>query len=125
MTNSMEETAVRRSSLERGLTMIAIFGFLLCIVLAIALAILAVKTKCNIISRTSKCTLIATYNATSHFRYINALFFEKHRNKISTFRFLKIHEIAKKLSIMCSFEEIALIFFILILSRIVKLKLSL
>ncbi|XP_011689069.1 PREDICTED: membrane metallo-endopeptidase-like 1 [Wasmannia auropunctata] len=49
----MEKTVIRRSSLERRLTVIAIFGFLLCIVLAVAIAILALNTKCNITSRTN------------------------------------------------------------------------
>ncbi|XP_011705181.1 PREDICTED: membrane metallo-endopeptidase-like 1, partial [Wasmannia auropunctata] len=59
MTNSIEETAVRnstwwkrRSNLERGLMVVAISGFLLCIVLTVTLGILAGNTKCNSTSRT-------------------------------------------------------------------------
>ncbi|XP_011866367.1 PREDICTED: membrane metallo-endopeptidase-like 1 isoform X1 [Vollenhovia emeryi] len=42
----------RRSGLERGLTVIAVSGFLLCIALAVALGILAANTTCNTTSRT-------------------------------------------------------------------------
>ncbi|XP_011257048.1 neprilysin-2 isoform X1 [Camponotus floridanus] len=54
MTNSMKQTVIknptwwkRRSGLERGLTVIAVSGFLLCIALAVALGILASNTTCN------------------------------------------------------------------------------
>ncbi|XP_018313637.1 LOW QUALITY PROTEIN: membrane metallo-endopeptidase-like 1 [Mycetomoellerius zeteki] len=54
MTNSMKQTVIknptwwkRRSGLERGLTVIAVSGFLLCIALAVALGILAANTTCN------------------------------------------------------------------------------
>ncbi|CAL1682614.1 unnamed protein product [Lasius platythorax] len=58
MTNSMKQTVIknptwwkRRSGLERGLTVIAVSGFLLCIALAVALGILASNTTCNTTSR--------------------------------------------------------------------------
>ncbi|XP_011149286.1 neprilysin-2 isoform X2 [Harpegnathos saltator] len=54
MTNSMKQTVIknptwwkRRSGLERGLTVIAVSGFLLCIALAVALGILASNTTCS------------------------------------------------------------------------------
>ncbi|XP_076754338.1 M13 family metallopeptidase neprilysin 2 isoform X2 [Xylocopa sonorina] len=55
MTNSMKQTVIknptwwkRRSSLERGLTVIAVCGILVCIALAVALGILAANTvSCN------------------------------------------------------------------------------
>ncbi|CAL7951567.1 unnamed protein product [Xylocopa violacea] len=55
MTNSMKQTVIknptwwkRRSSLERGLTVIAVCGVLVCIALAVALGILAANTaSCN------------------------------------------------------------------------------
>ncbi|XP_053978584.1 neprilysin-2 isoform X1 [Hylaeus volcanicus] len=55
MTNSMKQTVIknptwwkRRSALERGLTVIAVSGVLLCIALAVALGVLAANTaSCN------------------------------------------------------------------------------
>ncbi|KAL2732070.1 neprilysin-2-like isoform X4 [Vespula squamosa] len=51
MTNSMKQTVIknptwwkRRSALERGLTVIAVSGVLLCIALAVALGVLAANT---------------------------------------------------------------------------------
>ncbi|XP_014481617.1 PREDICTED: neprilysin-11 isoform X1 [Dinoponera quadriceps] len=59
MTNSMKQTVIknptwwkRRSGLERGLTVIAVSGFLLCVALAVALGILAANTTCNTKSQT-------------------------------------------------------------------------
>ncbi|XP_017759283.1 PREDICTED: membrane metallo-endopeptidase-like 1 isoform X2 [Eufriesea mexicana] len=59
MTNSMKQTVIknptwwkRRSALERGLTVIAVCGVLLCIALAVALGVLAANTaSCNTSTR--------------------------------------------------------------------------
>jgi len=44
----------RRSGLERGLTVIAVSGFLLCVALAVALGILAANTTCGATSKNGK-----------------------------------------------------------------------
>ncbi|XP_076162840.1 M13 family metallopeptidase neprilysin 2 isoform X2 [Ptiloglossa arizonensis] len=58
MTNSMKQTVIknptwwkRRSALERGLTVIAVSGVLLCIALAVALGVLAANTTSCVSSR--------------------------------------------------------------------------
>ncbi|XP_011689066.1 PREDICTED: membrane metallo-endopeptidase-like 1 isoform X4 [Wasmannia auropunctata] len=59
MTNGTKQMVIknpiwwkRRSRMERRLTVIAVFGFLLCIALAIALGILATNMTCNTTSKT-------------------------------------------------------------------------
>ncbi|XP_076238812.1 M13 family metallopeptidase neprilysin 2 isoform X2 [Calliopsis andreniformis] len=62
MTNSMKQTVIknptwwkRRSALERGLTVIAVSGILLCVALAIALGVLAANTAtCNVSSKNDR-----------------------------------------------------------------------
>ncbi|XP_076162841.1 M13 family metallopeptidase neprilysin 2 isoform X3 [Ptiloglossa arizonensis] len=61
MTNSMKQTVIknptwwkRRSALERGLTVIAVSGVLLCIALAVALGVLAANTTSCVSSRNDR-----------------------------------------------------------------------
>lgn len=75
----------RRSGLERGLTVIAVSGFLLCIALAVALGILASNRTCNTASRPGKSTYFHSEpqcnTDRSCMHIASAMLFEKRENK--------------------------------------------